>query len=224
MIKKRIICYGDSNTYGFDPRDFGRYGAEHRWPDVMKKLLSESLSDIDFEVINSGLNGRAINLRGIKDWKPGKGMDDLFAGEIARRAPVDLLIIMMGSNNCAGPQTPEMIARGLEREAETALFSDIWSDEPCEPRIVIAIPPVTGGDPDDSSLPLYLRQEIAKTWELIPLYEEIVKRRGFAVVDVNPACRTCSYDPTHITEESHIAVGKLMADAVTKLLNKENAL
>ena len=99
MKTRRIVCYGDSNTYGFDPRDFGRYDAALRWPDVMQRLISEAQPDIETEVINEGLNGRAINLRGIKDWTPPvsaadmAGMavaagdpapDELFAMQIAR--------------------------------------------------------------------------------------------------------------------------------------------
>ena len=33
----RILCFGDSNTYGYDPRGFfgDRYGAGDRWVDLL---------------------------------------------------------------------------------------------------------------------------------------------------------------------------------------------
>ena len=73
----RVLCYGDSNTYGYDPRSYcgGRYPADSRWVD----LLAEKTG---WEIRNEGMNGR----------------------EIPRSAiPVpentDLLIVMLGSND-----------------------------------------------------------------------------------------------------------------------------
>ena len=51
----KILCFGDSNTYGYDPRDFfaSRYPAQDRWVD----LLGNNLGCI---VVNAGENGREI--------------------------------------------------------------------------------------------------------------------------------------------------------------------
>ena len=52
----RILCFGDSNTYGFDPRSYsaGRYSPEDRWPDLLA-------AQTGWEVINAGANGRAVS-------------------------------------------------------------------------------------------------------------------------------------------------------------------
>ena len=73
----KILCYGDSNTYGYDPRSFlgDRYPADSRWVDLLAK-------ETGWEVINRGMNGRE---------KPVQGLpfpDDL-----------DLMIVMLGSND-----------------------------------------------------------------------------------------------------------------------------
>ena len=51
----RILCFGDSNTYGYDPRGFlgDRYGAEDRWVDILAKKTGH-------QMINAGINGRDI--------------------------------------------------------------------------------------------------------------------------------------------------------------------
>lgn len=51
----RILCFGDSNTCGYDPRGFfgDRYGAEDRWVDLLAKQTGH-------ECINAGANGREI--------------------------------------------------------------------------------------------------------------------------------------------------------------------
>ena len=74
----RLICFGDSNTWGFDPRSYlgGRYPASERWVDLLAAALG-------VECVNRGLNGRRIPL-------PGRGVE---------LAPEDRLIVMLGSND-----------------------------------------------------------------------------------------------------------------------------
>ena len=51
----QILCFGDSNTYGYDPRGFlgERYGAGDRWVDLAAKKTG-------WVFINAGMNGREI--------------------------------------------------------------------------------------------------------------------------------------------------------------------
>ena len=49
---KRILCFGDSNTYGYDPRG-GRYGEDERWPMRLSAALGEG-----FSVVEEGFGGR----------------------------------------------------------------------------------------------------------------------------------------------------------------------
>ena len=51
-VKKRILCFGDSNTYGYDPRG-GRFDEETRWTGRLGKMLGDS-----YAVIEEGFNGR----------------------------------------------------------------------------------------------------------------------------------------------------------------------
>ena len=55
--KRRVIFYGDSNTYGYDPADMleGRYPAQVRWTEQVAGRLGEK-----WEVIAQGLNGRKL--------------------------------------------------------------------------------------------------------------------------------------------------------------------
>ena len=49
-----LICYGDSNTYGYDPHDTneGRYPKEVRWTGILD-------TETDWKVENHGVNGRS---------------------------------------------------------------------------------------------------------------------------------------------------------------------
>lgn len=39
ITERRVLCYGDSNTYGYDPARDGRYGEDERYPRVLQHLL-----------------------------------------------------------------------------------------------------------------------------------------------------------------------------------------
>ena len=52
---KRILCFGDSLTWGYDPANRVRFDEDSRWPCVMEKILGDG-----YKVIEEGQNGRTI--------------------------------------------------------------------------------------------------------------------------------------------------------------------
>ena len=91
----KVVCFGDSNTYGYDPRGYlpGRH--DHPWPD----LLTEHL---DCTVLNWGENGRDIPVRAV-DFP----------------ADTDLLILMLGTNDLLQFWSPEAACGKMERFLES---------------------------------------------------------------------------------------------------------
>ena len=64
---KTILCYGDSNTYGYDPSTGFRYPADVRWTGVLKRLLGP-----DYTLIEEGCNGRTTVFDDpLEGWKNG---------------------------------------------------------------------------------------------------------------------------------------------------------
>ena len=111
----RIWCFGDSNTYGYDPCGFfgGRYSSP--WPE----LLAETTG---FEVINDGRNGRMIPQR-THEW-------DQFRRD-AERYQADVLIVMLGTND---------LLNGASA-AETTARMEAFLAHCIAPRILLIGPP-----------------------------------------------------------------------------------
>ena len=84
----KVICFGDSNTYGYDPRDHfgGRYDEDSRWVDILAAKTG-------WTVLNMGQNGREIP-----------------TAAPAVSADTDMLIIMLGTNDLLQGQSPEQAA------------------------------------------------------------------------------------------------------------------
>ena len=72
-----VICFGDSNTYGYDPRGYfgGHYDADSRWVDILAKKTG-------WTICNMGQNGREIP-----------------SSTLPFPADTDLLIVMLGTND-----------------------------------------------------------------------------------------------------------------------------
>ena len=95
----KIICYGDSNTYGYDPRSFlgDRYPAEYRWVDILARKLGCT-------AVNAGMNGREIPRQAVKFEE------------------ADLLLIMLGTNDLLQGNSPAEVRNRMGRFLESLDF------------------------------------------------------------------------------------------------------
>ena len=89
----KVISFGDSNTYGYDPRGYfsGRYDADGRWVDILAMETGWTIS-------NMGQNGREIP-----------------SAAPTLPADTDLLIVMLGTNDLLQGCSPEQAAERLGR-------------------------------------------------------------------------------------------------------------
>ena len=113
----RLICFGDSNTYGYDPRGFlgGRYAPADRWVDILA-------AETGWTIRNLGQNGREIP-----------------SAVPAFQDDTDLLIVMLGTNDLLQGRSPEQAAERLDR-----FLSGVSLDR--SRVLLIAPPPMALGD------------------------------------------------------------------------------
>ena len=117
----RILCFGDSNTYGYDPRGFfgDRYSTEDRWVDLLAKQTGH-------EVINAGANGREI---------PRNPYAPRF---LTDHAPVDVFLVMLGTN--------DLLQGASAKEAATRMENFLNPLLPhCKSILLVAPPPMKRG-------------------------------------------------------------------------------
>ena len=105
---RRILCYGDSNTWGFVPGSGERYPADVRWTGVLQKLLGDAAT-----VLEEGLNGRTS---GWDDATEEGRNGRMTLGEcLASHLPIDIVILALGTNDVKVQfhATPEQIRDSL---------------------------------------------------------------------------------------------------------------
>ena len=204
-----VLCYGDSNTYGYDPDTYGRYPYDKRWTTLLGEMLGSR-----YEVISEGLNGRTTAYdRPGAAWKNGASS---FIACLGTHKPVDYLIIMLGTNDCDKELglSARDIADGME-----ALVKIVEEETPAlqgyVPEIIVAAPAAIQGDIDKSPFADKLTPEsIQKSMDIGSLYREIAERHGVRFADATGGVEI-SPDCEHLTEEGHRQIARLFFNTIT---------
>lgn len=206
-----VLCYGDSNTYGYDPYTHGRYPYEKRWTTLLGEMLGSR-----YEVISEGLNGRTTAYdRPGAAWKNGMSS---FTACLGTHKPVDYVIIMLGTNDCdeeLGLSAGD-IADGME-----SLVKLVEEETPAlqgyVPEIIVAVPAAIQGDIEKSPFADKLTQvSVRNSLDIGPLYREIAERHCVRFADAGGMA--VSSDCEHLTEEGHRQIAELFFRSIGNVL------
>ena len=176
---RRILCFGDSNTWGYDPRSFfgSQYPAEVRWTG----LLEQS----GWQVVNLGQNGMCI---------PGEVQYPVTESLIRSRLPADVLTLMLGSNDLLGGRTAEVTAARMER------FLLHVRDAAPESRIILIAPPVMREGEWVQS-----RRLMEESARLSGCYRVLAARADITFADAEDWGVGLLFDGVHFSPEGHRA-------------------
>lgn len=209
---RRVLCFGDSNTYGHSPVDGSRYGEDVRWPEVMGQLLGDT-----FEVINEGKNGRTVAFD--DPYSEGcNGMNDI-GPCLDANEPLDLVIIMLGTNDLKVyfDATPDAIAGHLGDMCRLI-------QERTDARILLASPMLLGDQIEFSPLHLeFGRMQVDYSFELAPHIEKVAKDVGAEFIDLAVVAMSSDVDCLHLMPEEHAKVAQAMKTKVYEIFKEELA-
>jgi len=201
-----ILCYGDSNTYGFDPNTDGDpYPEDIIWTTILQKELGEG-----YNVISEGKKGRTtiydrpdhVNKNGLGHLGPA----------LALHTPVDFIVLMLGTNDCASDMnlTAEEIAYGMEKLVDTAKRAS-FNMQGYEPKIILIAPPAILPELEGTTFDHRIDQtSVEKSQALAPLYKQIAEKYGCLFLDMTYGIDISPLDCVHLTEEGHSQLAELI--------------
>lgn len=207
---KEILCFGDSNTYGLIPGTTRRYGWGVRW----SSLLDEKVKEYGYRVAEEGLCGRTTMFADA--FRPGRSGIDLLPVLLETHRPVELVVLMLGTNDCksAYHTTPEKIGVGIER-----LLDQIKRENENLP--VLLISPIHLGE----TVQRYDREFDAHSVEvcrgLKAVYEQIARKRGIDFLAASDYAEPGQADQEHMTEEGHQHLSEAVFAKIQEILLKK---
>ena len=135
---KTVLCYGDSNTWGWNPIDSSRYARDDRWPEVLQQGLGDG-----YAVISEGMPGRTtVWTDYVEGHMSGK---DYLLPCLNSHKPIDLVILFLGTNDLKRRfgVTAFDIAESVGLLVKLIQSSESGPDGN-SPQVLIMIPPPLG--------------------------------------------------------------------------------
>lgn len=209
---KRVLCYGDSNTWGFSPKD------GHRMDERWTRLLAAKNPEL--EVLEEGLNSRNAVCKDAH--MPEKCGFDSFKMMLMSHKPLDLIILMLGTNDLKVTYhcSAKYIAQGLREYIRTWMNPTLYEDTP-RPQLLILAPILLGdglpekegvsGNFDARSLEQseHLAEEIRKICDEYPV----------AFFDASLYAKASELDSLHMDEANHQQLAEALSIKVRDLLS-----
>jgi len=211
MTKKRILCFGDSNTWGYTPGTAERYPDDVRWTGVLRNLLGDG-----YTVLEDGINGRTTVYD--QDWAVGRNGRKGLDYALQAQKPLDLIIIMLGTNDLSMFEMGK-VELGIHEVARVARNADaiINVSAPIFPNgakvLLIAPPPLHKNYDKESGQPGKYQESLR--------FPEVVKRvaddLGIYYLDGSKYAEVGEID-CHMTEKGHKQLGTAVAEMVREIL------
>ena len=207
---KTILCYGDSNTWGYDPATQTRFPRDIRWPGVLRSELGEG-----YIVIEEGLNGRTTV------WDDPIELDKNGATYlrpcIQTHKPFDLVIIMLGTNDLKTRfSLPTYdIASGAGVLVDIVKKSDTGIGGEAPEVLLIAPPPAV----ELTGFAEMFEDAVEKSGGFARHYRRISNEKGCHYLDAGDHVESSPLDGIHLEVDMHTRLGKAMAAKVREIMS-----
>lgn len=213
MNNIRILCYGDSNTWGYiSGSDHQRYGNSERWTKVLANLLGDK-----FEIIEEGLNSRTLISNDPRPGKEGKNGYEYLIPCLDSHDPIDLVILMLGTNELKYTynKTPEEIGNLLEEYFVKTILNRKSQMKDSYPKLLIIAPPLVSEETGYGRKENKYLGASEKSNKLNDIYKNIAEK--YNCYFLSNKGLDVGIDGVHLTKESHKKLANLLHEMVKKI-------
>jgi lysophospholipase L1-like esterase len=224
MDRKRILVFGDSNSWGFVPNPTGdpttRYDASTRWPRAMINRLGAG-----FDLIEEGLSARTTNLDDPQFDIPSAHLKGptlngakVLPAILASHLPLDLVIIMLGTNdlkvrfNRSASEIAQAVISlaGVIADCKGGVATVYGS-----PQVLVVAPPPLGTGFRD---PAEWEGGVKKSLELGSALRDAAAAAKLPFFDAGDVISTDGRDGIHFSVGSQRTLGEAVAEKVLLIL------
>jgi len=203
----KILCFGDSNTYGFNPIDKTRFSKTERWTGILQSLLGNR-----YEVIEEGCNNRTGFVRN-PDGHMQSGTDCL-PDCLLKLGRVDLLILALGTNDLQVQFNIDFqtVETGVKHLIKLFKVKNPLGN-------IIIIPPVVLNEDVIKGEWYYQFNEISvkKSDKVAKICINTAKKEECEFFDINSFTSVSPVDGVHYDSESHKLIAEKLAEFIISL-------
>lgn len=211
MTKKRILCFGDSYTWGYVPgTNHERFSENVRFPKVLQKLLGEN-----FEIIEEGLNSRTLINEDTRPGKEGRNGSQYLIPCLDSHDPLDFVILMLGTNELKHKfqNSPEDIGNLLDKNFVKIILNRKSQFQNTYPQVLIISLPIINEKTKYASERYIGGTEKSKKLEKI--YSEIAKTKNCHFTSASKLL--IGIDGVHLTKEGHIELANILYEKIKSI-------
>ena len=215
---KTVLCYGDSNTWGYIPKALrtqpnNRYPYDVRWTGVASKVLGP-----EYHLIEEALNGRTTVFDDpVEPFRNGIAYLDV---ALLSHAPIDLVVVMLGSNDTKEHHstTSRIITQGMSVVAEKILSSDAGPMGSTPELLIVAPIEINENIENLWTYTYFNKKSVEKAKELPAQYKELADRMGVFYLNAADYGTPSVEDGLHMYPEGHKRLGEAIAAKIKDIL------
>lgn len=204
-----ILCFGDSNTWGWNPSTQQRFPRHIRWTGVLQDRLGN-----EYCVIEEGLCGRTTLRKDLfEHYTNGK---DYLIPCLSSHKPIDLVILMLGTNDLKYRFTASAlnIAKSAGVLVGIIQRSKVGANN-SSPKVLLMAPPPIRELADYSKI---FKGAETKSKEFGSLYEAIAQKYQCDFLDTGKYITSSNIDGIHFEANEHLKLGETVACVVKDIL------
>ena len=208
LPKQQLLCFGDSNTWGYTPKNGARYPLSVRWPGILQQKIGK-----EFFLIENGVSGRsAYNLMSQGDERNGQEQLEFYLNQ----HPVPAIsVIMLGTNDMlnAPHLNTRSIAQQLINLAQLIKQKSLTNENDTSTIVLISPPPLH----PNLAPAYYYQQQIAKSHQLAGYLLEMAIQTDIPFINAGDIAQGSEEDGIHLSAESHIELGNFLYNEFKRL-------
>ncbi|MGY5453202.1 GDSL-type esterase/lipase family protein [Agarivorans sp. MS3-6] len=195
---KTVLCFGDSNTWGYSPENGQRLAFNARWPGILAQLLGDA-----FQIIEEGKPGRTSYLNAT-DFGLSSGITDLL--DTVKKHQADYLVLMLGTNDLypAFKLSAEQVAANQGRMIKQ-LQAHCLSQHITAPNLLMIAPPTINKTGDFAR---YFSGADEKSKLLAEHYHVVAHSLGCDYLDAAKLVKVDPKDGVHLNSAQHQILAK----------------
>lgn len=204
---KNILCFGDSNTYGYIPDGSGRYELSVRYPGVLQEILGA-----DYHVVEEGLCGRTTIYEDPTRYC--RKAVDYIEPCLYSHFPLDCIVIMLGTNDC------KTVFRAQADEIKDGLAQVIKIIRNISAVPVIIVAPILLGEKiwQDNFDPDFDRESLDVSKKLASEYKKLATAEMCLFLNAAEFAYPSEADQEHMTPEGHKNLAAALAGIIKNMV------